>query len=72
MVAFACAFLVKDKTTCSKNERLLLICVASLINPPVDPVFSILSEPARSTRCNLLSATSFPAVPVLSFLLLVI
>ena len=40
------------KTTYSKYERLLLIWRASVNYSPAVPVFFVLSDPAKSTRCN--------------------
>lgn len=45
-------FSLRASTTCSKNERLLLMCYASISWVPAVPVFLVLSDPARSTKCS--------------------
>ena len=45
-------------TTCSKKVKDLLMWLASFCRLPKDPVFSTLSLPAKSIKCNLLFTTS--------------
>ena len=55
------AFYYKQIITLSKKWRAKLIAIASLFIYPSIPVFPILSEPAKSTKCNLLTVlTSLP------------
>ena len=46
------ALLFRQTITCSRKWRLRLINLASFYKSPSTPVFPILSEPLRSTKCT--------------------
>ena len=50
----ACCTARSPELACSKNDRDLLMCMASLATLPSAPVFVYRSLPARSTRLSLL------------------